>query len=127
HLARWARAVGRCRDARGGAGAGGRGGGAGRRRRARTGSIAREGPFARAEAVVTRGRVHVSWLRLAAPLLLAFVAIASLRAFFEAARQPAADAPRLEFTVDGLDCPVWCAVRLSDGIDGLDGAEVEQI
>ena len=76
---------------------------------------------------MTRGRVHVSWLRIAAPLLLVFVVIASLRAFVEAARQPAADAPRLEFTVDGLDCPVWCAVRLSDGIDGLDGAEVEQI
>lgn len=65
------------------------------------------------------------FVRIAAPLLLGFVAVAGWRAWRAAERQPAADAPRLEFTVDGLDCPVWCAVRLSDGIDGLDGAEVE--
>jgi copper chaperone CopZ len=33
----------------------------------------------------------------------------------------------VEFTVEGLDCPVWCAVRLSNSIDSLDGARVESI
>lgn len=47
------------------------------------------------------------------------------RAWTRAERTPAADAPRVEFTVDGLDCPVWCAVRLTESIDGLDGALVE--
>lgn len=43
----------------------------------------------------------------------------------KAARTPSEDAPRVAFTVDGLDCPVWCAVRLTESIDGLDGALVE--
>ena len=43
----------------------------------------------------------------------------------DARRQPGLDAPRTEFTLDGLDCPFWCAVRLTESVDGLDGARVE--
>ena len=67
------------------------------------------------------------WLRLTIVGVLIFTATAASLAYRAARRQPAADAPRVEFTVDGLDCPVWCAVRLSDGIDGLDGALVESM
>lgn len=48
-------------------------------------------------------------------------------ALWRSSREPPADAPLVEFTVEGLDCPLWCAVRLCDGIDGLDGARVERI
>jgi hypothetical protein len=44
-----------------------------------------------------------------------------------ARRDPGPDAAETEFLVDGLDCPVWCSVRLLDAIDGLDGARVTAI
>lgn len=44
-----------------------------------------------------------------------------------ARRDPGPDAAQIEFTVDGLDCPVWCSVRLLDAIDDLDGARVTAI
>lgn len=40
-------------------------------------------------------------------------------------RAPGNSAPLIKFTVDGLDCPFWCAVRLTEAIDGLNGAHVE--
>lgn len=65
------------------------------------------------------------WLRLTAVGVVVAIGLYSWQAAQRAARRPADDAPRVAFTVDGLDCPVWCAVRLSASIDGLDGAEVE--
>jgi hypothetical protein len=59
--------------------------------------------------------------------MLAFAGIAGTLAYQDVLRQPAEDAPRVEFTIDGLDCPVWCAVRLTESIDGLDGARVESL
>lgn len=65
-----------------------------------------------------------------------FVALAGVVAFAtwqlcaevaRARRAPGPDAQRIEFDVEGLDCPVWCSVRLSDAIDGLDGARVTAI
>ena len=44
-----------------------------------------------------------------------------------ARRQPAPSDPLLTFTVDGLDCPVWCSVRLGEQVDRLDGARVERV
>lgn len=44
-----------------------------------------------------------------------------------ARRDPGPGAAQTEFLVDGLDCPVWCPVRLMDAIDGLDGARVTTI
>lgn len=67
------------------------------------------------------------WARLTIVGVALFAGIAGTLAYRDAQRQPAADAPRIEFTVEGLDCPVWCAVRLSDSIDRLDGARVESI
>lgn len=45
----------------------------------------------------------------------------------DARRLPAQAAPRLTFAVDGLDCAFWCAVRLTDSVDRLDGAIVERV
>ena len=45
---------------------------------------------------------------------------------WRSSQEPPRDAPQLEFAVEGLDCPFWCAVRLCDGIDGLGGAKVER-
>ncbi|MFT7536075.1 MAG: hypothetical protein ACI85K_002029 [Hyphomicrobiaceae bacterium] len=67
------------------------------------------------------------WGRLTIVGVLAFAGIAGTLAYRDVLRQPAADAPRVEFTIDGLDCPVWCAVRLTESIDGLDGARVESL
>lgn len=44
-----------------------------------------------------------------------------------AQRDPGAAATRTTFDVEGLDCPVWCSVRLTEAIDGLDGARVDSI
>ncbi len=59
--------------------------------------------------------------------VVAFAGIAGTLAYRDVLRQPAADAPLVEFTVEGLHCPVWCTVRLLDSIDTLDGARVESI
>lgn len=67
------------------------------------------------------------WLRLSAIGVIGFAAIATTLAYRDALRRPDDDAPRVEFTVDGLDCPVWCAVRLTESIDHLDGARVESL
>ena len=67
------------------------------------------------------------WGRLSLAGVLLFAAIAGSLAYRDSLRTPAPDAPRVEFTVDGLDCPVWCAVRLTESIDHLDGARVESI
>jgi len=67
------------------------------------------------------------WARITIVGVVLFAGIAGTLAYRDALRQPDEDAPRIEFTVDGLDCPVWCAVRLSDSIDTLDGARVESI
>lgn len=48
-------------------------------------------------------------------------------AWSNAQRVPAVDAPRLTLAVDGLDCAFWCAVRLTDSVDRLDGAIVESV
>ncbi|MBK8099321.1 MAG: heavy-metal-associated domain-containing protein [Planctomycetes bacterium] len=48
-------------------------------------------------------------------------------AWSNARRVPADDAPRLTLSVDGLDCAFWCAVRLTDSVDRLDGAIVESV
>jgi hypothetical protein len=45
----------------------------------------------------------------------------------QAQRDPGPAALQTEFTVDGLDCPVWCSVRMMDAIDGLDGAHLATI
>jgi hypothetical protein len=65
------------------------------------------------------------WLRATAAGVVALAAFAGYRAFDDARRRPAADDPRTAFTVEGLDCPVWCAVRLTESIDRLDGARGE--
>jgi hypothetical protein len=57
--------------------------------------------------------------------LLAVAVLYGWRVAHRALRTPAADAPRVAFEVDGRDCPGWCAVRLTESIDCLDGAEVE--
>jgi hypothetical protein len=44
-----------------------------------------------------------------------------------ARRDPGSTAGETEFRVEGLDCPVWCSVRLMAAIDGLDGARVTTI
>jgi len=67
------------------------------------------------------------WLRLTFVGVLGFGAFAAWRAYDDHRRRPAPDDPRVTFTVEGLDCPVWCAVRLSDAIDHLDGARVESM
>ncbi|HIE72556.1 MAG TPA: copper chaperone [Planctomycetes bacterium] len=67
------------------------------------------------------------WVRITIVGVIAFAGIAGTLAYRDVLRQPAEDAPRVEFTVEGLDCPVWCAVRLSNSIDSLDGARVESI
>lgn len=67
------------------------------------------------------------WGRITVAGVVLFAGIAATLAYRDARRRPAEDAPRVEFTVDGLDCPVWCAVRLTDCIDRLDGARVESI
>jgi hypothetical protein len=67
------------------------------------------------------------WLRLSAIGVIGFAAIAITLAYRDSLRSPDDDAPRVEFTVDGLDCPVWCAVRLTESIDHLDGARVESL
>jgi len=41
--------------------------------------------------------------------------------------QPGPSAPVTVFALEGLDCPVWCAVRLTEGVDALPGAAVEQL
>ena len=48
-------------------------------------------------------------------------------ALWRSSQEPPSDAPQLEFAVEGLDCPFWCAVRLCDGIDALRGARVERL
>lgn len=48
-------------------------------------------------------------------------------ALWRSSQEPSSDAPQLEFAVEGLDCPFWCAVRLCDGIDALRGARVERL
>jgi hypothetical protein len=63
---------------------------------------------------------------LAAGLAMAALGLWSLH-LWRSSREPPADAPLVEFAVEGLDCPLWCAVRLCDGIDDLDGACVERI
>lgn len=67
------------------------------------------------------------WVRITIVGVIAFAGIAGTLAYRDVLRQPAEDAPRVEFTVEGLDCPVWCAVRLSNSIDSLNGARVESI
>ena len=67
------------------------------------------------------------WLRITAVGVLAFIGVAASLAYRDSLREPAEDAPRVEFTIEGLDCPVWCAVRLTESIDGLDGARVERM
>lgn len=67
------------------------------------------------------------WLRLTAIGLALLAAGLGYQALRRAQRTPAADAPRTEFAVEGLDCPVWCAVRLTESIDRLDGAVVERL
>lgn len=67
------------------------------------------------------------WVRLTIVGVIAFAGVAGTLAYRDSLRQPAEDAPRVEFTIDGLDCPVWCAVRLTESIDGLDGARVESL
>ena len=67
------------------------------------------------------------WGRLSLAGVAVFAAIAGAFALRDAQRRPAADAPRIEFTLEGLDCPVWCAVRLTESVDGLDGARVESL
>ncbi len=66
-------------------------------------------------------------MRVAVLLLGAFAAGIGWMAWRDGQRAPGADAVATEFSVDGLDCPVWCAVRLTEGIDALDGARVEAI
>lgn len=61
-------------------------------------------------------------------MIAGFAALAAWlgwQAWAESQRAPAADAPTVEFLVEGLDCPFWCAVKLTDAIDSLDGASVE--
>lgn len=67
------------------------------------------------------------WLRLSIAGTLVLLSIPAVRWVRDLQRQPAPDAPRIEFTVEGLDCPLWCAVRLTETIDGLDGARVERL
>lgn len=67
------------------------------------------------------------WGRLTIVGVVAFLGIAGGLAYRDSLRQPAEDAPRVEFTIEGLDCPVWCAVRLTESIDVLDGARVESL
>ncbi|MFK7743218.1 MAG: heavy-metal-associated domain-containing protein [Planctomycetota bacterium] len=67
------------------------------------------------------------WLRLTAAGLVLLAAGFAWQGIEESRRTPAEDAPRIEFDVDGLDCPFWCAVRLTESIDGLDGAIVERL
>ncbi len=71
-----------------------------------------------------RRRVPIG-LVVGAAGVLVVAAWLGLQAWSEARRAPAADAPVVEFAVDGLDCPVWCSVQLSEAIDALDGAVVE--
>ncbi|MGE3172360.1 MAG: heavy-metal-associated domain-containing protein [Planctomycetota bacterium] len=66
-------------------------------------------------------------VRVIAVGLLALGLFEGQRAWRAAVRAPAADAPRVEFDVEGLDCPVWCAVRLTENFDDLDGARIESI
>lgn len=73
-----------------------------------------------------RPRRHIA-VRVAVGLLGAFAAGIGWLAVRDWQRAPGADAVATEFTVDGLDCPVWCAVRLTEGIDALDGARVASI
>lgn len=56
--------------------------------------------------------------------LVTLIGFAGWQLWDEHRRAPGDDAATVEFTVDGLDCPIWCAVRLTDAIDALDGAEV---
>ncbi|MFT4513866.1 MAG: hypothetical protein ACI89X_002555 [Planctomycetota bacterium] len=67
------------------------------------------------------------WGRLSIVGVILFAGIAGALAYRDVLRQPSEDAPRVEFTIEGLDCPVWCAVRLTESIDGLDGARVESL
>lgn len=67
------------------------------------------------------------WGRLSLVGVALFAVTAGAFALRDAQRRPAEDAPRVEFTLDGLDCPVWCAVRLTESVDGLDGARVESL
>ncbi len=66
-------------------------------------------------------------LRIGALLLAAFAAMVGWQALRDWRRAPGANAILTRYEVDGLDCPVWCSVRLSEGIDALDGARVESI
>ena len=76
----------------------------------------------------TRKRSRVPlWLRITAAGFTVLLAWTGYQAWDATRRAPGADAPVVEFEVEGLDCPVWCAVRLSDAIDGLDGAHVERL
>ncbi len=64
---------------------------------------------------------------IAAPLvvtgLLALALWSGWQLLDAAWRAPAATDPVVEFFVENLDCPIWCAVRVTDAIDALDGAE----
>ncbi|MCR9244619.1 MAG: heavy-metal-associated domain-containing protein [bacterium] len=64
------------------------------------------------------------WLRITAAGLLLLLSWIAYQAISASLRAPAPTDPVTEFFVEGLDCPVWCAVRLTDGIDELDGAQV---
>lgn len=78
----------------------------------------------RSSSARARAGIGVRVLLTGLTLFAVAVAVAAWR---DARRSPAPDDPEIEFTVDGLDCPVWCAVRLSEAIDRLDGARVEGI
>lgn len=87
--------------------------------------VAQHGGVPRSRPITTQ-KIPL-WVRLTIVGILAFAGIAGTLAYQDVLRQPAEDAPRVEFTIDGLDCPVWCAVRLTESIDGLDGARVESL
>ena len=56
--------------------------------------------------------------------LVALLGFGGYQLWDAARRAPGEGASTVEFEVEGLDCPIWCAVRLTDAIDELDGAEV---
>jgi len=65
------------------------------------------------------------WLRITGLGLLALLGWGGLQAWDRLSRAPGDAAPVIEFEVEGLDCAFWCAVKLTDAIDQLDGARVE--
>jgi copper chaperone CopZ len=75
-------------------------------------------------AAPRRSRRALPWL----PILGITASLAlGLLAMRRSQAQPDAAAPVTVFALEGLDCPVWCAVRLTEGVDALPGAAVEQL